>query len=35
MISLRKTILRDCGVLRGATVRPRSSAPHGAIDKAA
>ena len=35
MISLRKTILRDCGVLRDATVRPRSSTPRGAIDKAA
>lgn len=30
MIGLRKTILRDCGVLRDASVRSRSSAPVGA-----
>ena len=29
MIGLRKTILRDCGVLRDAAVRSRSSAPVG------
>ena len=29
MIGLRKTILRDCGVLRDAAVRPRSSVPAG------
>ena len=35
MINQRKTILRDCGVLREAAVRLRGSAPRDAVDRTA